>query len=51
MYIFDMKGTGLTYLQDPYNNIMHTYIEAMAAVFGGAQSLHTYIAMSGIYST
>ncbi len=29
------------YLQDPYNNIMRTCIEAMAAVFGGTQSLHT----------
>jgi methylmalonyl-CoA mutase len=27
--------------QDPYNNIVRTTIEAMAAVFGGAQSLHT----------
>ena len=27
--------------QDPYNNIMRTCIEAMAAVFGGTQSLHT----------
>ncbi|KAK6166462.1 hypothetical protein SNE40_023148 [Patella caerulea] len=27
--------------QDPYNNIMRTTIEAMAAVFGGTQSLHT----------
>ncbi|CAH8866549.1 unnamed protein product [Trichobilharzia szidati] len=27
--------------QDPYNNIMRTTIEAMAAVFGGCQSLHT----------
>merc|ERR1719334_1404100 len=27
--------------QDPYNNIMRTVIEAMAAVFGGTQSLHT----------
>ena len=26
---------------DPYNNISRTYIEAMAAVFGGTQSLHT----------
>ncbi|CAH8554007.1 unnamed protein product [Schistosoma turkestanicum] len=27
--------------QDPYNNIIRTTIEAMAAVFGGCQSLHT----------
>jgi methylmalonyl-CoA mutase len=27
--------------QDPYNNIVRTTIEAMAAVFGGTQSLHT----------
>jgi methylmalonyl-CoA mutase len=27
--------------QDPYNNIMRTTIEAMAAVLGGTQSLHT----------
>lgn len=27
--------------QDPYNNIIRTAIEAMAAVFGGTQSLHT----------
>ena len=27
--------------QDPYNNIMRTCIEAMAAIFGGTQSLHT----------
>ena len=27
--------------QDPYNNIARTTIEAMAAVFGGTQSLHT----------
>lgn len=28
-------------MQDPYNNIIRTTIEAMAAVFGGTQSLHT----------
>jgi len=28
-------------VQDPYNNIIRTTIEAMAAVFGGTQSLHT----------
>jgi len=27
--------------QDPYNNIVRTSIEAMAAIFGGTQSLHT----------
>ncbi|XP_061785407.1 methylmalonyl-CoA mutase, mitochondrial [Nerophis lumbriciformis] len=27
--------------QDPYNNVIRTVIEAMAAVFGGTQSLHT----------
>ena len=27
--------------QDPYNNIVRTTVEAMAAVFGGTQSLHT----------
>ncbi|MCB9192050.1 MAG: methylmalonyl-CoA mutase [Flavobacteriales bacterium] len=27
--------------QDPYNNVMRTNMEAMAAVFGGTQSLHT----------
>ena len=29
------------FLQDPYNNIIRTCIEGMAAVFGGTQSLHT----------
>jgi len=27
--------------QDPYNNVVRTTIEAMAALFGGTQSLHT----------
>lgn len=27
--------------QDPYNNVARTAIEAMAAVLGGTQSLHT----------
>ena len=27
--------------QEPYNNVMRTTIEAMAAVMGGTQSLHT----------
>ncbi|GFY63993.1 methylmalonyl-CoA mutase, mitochondrial [Trichonephila inaurata madagascariensis] len=30
-----------TIRQDPYNNIIRTVVEAMAAVFGGTQSLHT----------
>ncbi|GAV08366.1 hypothetical protein RvY_18073 [Ramazzottius varieornatus] len=34
------SGWSLTQ-QDPYNNIVRTTIEAMAAVFGGTQSLHT----------
>lgn len=34
------SGVSLT-AQDPYNNIVRTTIEAMAAVFGGTQSLHT----------
>jgi methylmalonyl-CoA mutase len=27
--------------QDPYNNVVRTAVEALAAVFGGTQSLHT----------
>src|SRR3546814_4103424 len=27
--------------QDPYNNVVRTTIEAMAAMLGGTQSLHT----------
>lgn len=27
--------------QDPHNNIIRTTVEAMAAVMGGTQSLHT----------
>ena len=27
--------------QDPYNNVVRTTVEALAAVFGGTQSLHT----------
>lgn len=27
--------------QDPYNNVVRTTIEAMSAIFGGTQSLHT----------
>ncbi len=34
------SGWSLT-AQDPYNNIVRTTIEALAAVFGGTQSLHT----------
>jgi methylmalonyl-CoA mutase len=34
------SGASLTE-QDPYNNIMRTTVEAMAAVMGGTQSLHT----------
>jgi methylmalonyl-CoA mutase len=34
------SGYSLT-AQDPFNNIARTCIEAMAAVFGGTQSLHT----------
>ena len=31
----------LSLSQDPYNNVVRTCVEAMAAVFGGTQSLHT----------
>ena len=34
------SGASLTE-QDPYNNIVRTTIEAMAATIGGTQSLHT----------
>ena len=34
------SGVSLTE-QDPYNNVVRTTIEAMAAVLGGTQSLHT----------
>ena len=34
------SGVSLT-SEDPYNNIIQTTIEALAAVFGGTQSLHT----------
>ena len=34
------SGWSLT-MQDPMNNVVRTTIEAMAAVFGGTQSLHT----------
>ncbi|MBI2521270.1 MAG: methylmalonyl-CoA mutase [Bdellovibrio sp.] len=34
------SGQSLTE-QDPFNNIVRTTIEAMAAIFGGTQSLHT----------
>ncbi|MFD1036291.1 methylmalonyl-CoA mutase [Sphingomonas hankookensis] len=34
------SGVSLTE-QDPYNNVIRTTVEAMAATFGGTQSLHT----------
>ncbi|MCP5150908.1 MAG: methylmalonyl-CoA mutase [Ectothiorhodospiraceae bacterium] len=34
------SGVSLT-VQDPYNNVVRTAIEALAAVLGGTQSLHT----------
>jgi methylmalonyl-CoA mutase len=34
------SGVSLT-AQDPYNNVVRTAVEAMAAVLGGTQSLHT----------
>ncbi len=34
------SGVSLTE-QDPYNNVIRTTLEALAAVFGGTQSLHT----------
>ncbi|MFD1949439.1 methylmalonyl-CoA mutase [Sphingomonas arantia] len=34
------SGVSLTE-QDPYNNVIRTTVEAMAAAFGGTQSLHT----------
>jgi methylmalonyl-CoA mutase len=34
------SGASLTE-QDPFNNVVRTTVEAMAAVFGGTQSLHT----------
>jgi len=34
------SGWSLT-AQDPYNNVTRTYIEALSAIFGGTQSLHT----------
>ncbi len=34
------SGVSLTE-QDPYNNVVRTTVEALAAVFGGTQSLHT----------
>ncbi|MCC6816697.1 MAG: methylmalonyl-CoA mutase [Saprospiraceae bacterium] len=49
------SGWSLT-VQEPYNNITRTAIEAMAAVCGGTQSLHTNsldeaIALPSIYSS
>lgn len=34
------SGVSLT-VQDPYNNIVRTTVEAMASILGGTQSLHT----------
>src|SRR3569832_1929933 len=34
------SGVSLTE-QDPYNNVIRTTVEAMAAALGGTQSLHT----------
>ncbi len=34
------SGVSLT-MQDPYNNVVRTTVEAMAATLGGTQSLHT----------
>jgi len=34
------SGVSLT-VQDPYNNVVRTAVEALAAVLGGTQSLHT----------
>jgi methylmalonyl-CoA mutase N-terminal domain/subunit len=39
LYLFFKIWFGV--LQDPMNNIIRTTVEAMAAVFGGTQSLHT----------
>jgi methylmalonyl-CoA mutase N-terminal domain/subunit len=36
----ETSGWSLTE-QDPFNNVVRTTIEALAAVFGGTQSLHT----------
>src|SRR6202007_277145 len=36
----ETSGWSLTE-QDPHNNVVRTTVEAMAAVFGGTQSLHT----------
>lgn len=39
--LWEVKLTACCFLQDAYNNIIRTVIEAMGAVFGGTQSLHT----------
>ena len=39
--MLDPAGSVCAPLQDPYNNVVRTVIEGMAAVFGGTQSLHT----------
>ena len=36
-----IKCIYICWAQDPYNNIVRTCVEAMAAIFGGTQSLHT----------
>lgn len=45
MSAFGIKNNGKkkkkSNTQDPYNNVVRTTVEAMAAVFGGTQSLHT----------
>src|SRR3546814_17625286 len=41
------SGVSLTE-QDPYNNVVRTTIEAMAALLGGTQSLHTNALAEGI---
>ncbi|PRD27070.1 UNVERIFIED_CONTAM: Methylmalonyl-CoA mutase [Trichonephila clavipes] len=39
--LIDILAADILPLMDPYNNIIRTVVEAMAAVFGGTQSLHT----------
>ncbi|KAJ3107573.1 hypothetical protein HDU97_003878 [Phlyctochytrium planicorne] len=34
-------GIGMNFYMDPYNNVIRTTVEAMAATLGGTQSLHT----------
>lgn len=40
MFVLQTSGYSLT-AQEPYNNIIRTTVEALAAVLGGTQSLHT----------